>query len=176
MKNYLVISALGEDRVGLVSELARVIMDSNCQIVDSRMTVLGSEFIAVLLVHGNWNTLAKLEVHLTRLEQALGLTITVKRTEGPKPRSDVLPYAVEVIALEQRNVVHNLTQFFASRAINIEEMMSRSYRAPHTATPMFAINLTVGVPAKIHIALLREEFMDFCDELNLDAVMEPVKG
>lgn len=176
MKNYLVISALGEDRVGLVSELARVVMDSNCQIVDSRIAVLGSEFVAMLLIYGNWNTLAKLEVQLTRLEQTLGLTITVKRTEGQKPRNEVLPYAIEVIALEQRNIVHSLTHFFASRAISIEEMFTRSYRAPHTGTAMFAVNLTVGIPAKIHIAMLREEFMDFCDELNLDAVMEPVKG
>jgi glycine cleavage system regulatory protein len=24
--------------------------------------------------------------------------------------------------------------------------------------------------------VLRDEFMDFCDQLNLDAIMEPVKG
>jgi len=28
----------------------------------------------------------------------------------------------------------------------------------------------------MHIAMLREEFLDFCDELNLDAVLEPIKG
>jgi glycine cleavage system transcriptional repressor len=27
----------------------------------------------------------------------------------------------------------------------------------------------------VHIAALREEFMDFCDQLNVDAIMEPVK-
>jgi glycine cleavage system transcriptional repressor len=41
---------------------------------------------------------------------------------------------------------------------------------------MCAVNITIGVPANIHIAMLREEFMDFCDDLNLDAMMEPVKG
>ena len=28
----------------------------------------------------------------------------------------------------------------------------------------------------LHIAALREEFMDFCDHLNLDAVIEPIRG
>ncbi len=28
----------------------------------------------------------------------------------------------------------------------------------------------------LHIGVLREEFMDFCDSLNLDAILEPVKS
>jgi hypothetical protein len=31
----------------------------------------------------------------------------------------------------------------------------------------------VQVPTRLHIAQLREEFMDFCDSLNLDAILEP---
>ena len=42
MKNYLVVSALGEDRPGLVNELSRVILECDCGIVDSRMTVLAA--------------------------------------------------------------------------------------------------------------------------------------
>jgi len=38
------------------------------------------------------------------------------------------------------------------------------------------VHMTLDVPADTHIAGLREEFLDFCDRLNLDAVIEPVKG
>jgi glycine cleavage system transcriptional repressor len=41
---------------------------------------------------------------------------------------------------------------------------------------MFSVHLTVDIPATLQIAALREEFMDFCDQLNLDAVIEPIKG
>lgn len=176
MKNYLVISAMGEDRPGLVNELSRVILDCGCHIADTRMTVLGCEFAIIMMVHGNWNTLAKLEVQLKKLEHPLGTTITTKRTEGRKRQSDTLPYAVEVISIDQLDVIHNLARFFSDHSINIEDMLTRSYQAPHTGTPMLCINLAIGIPANTHIATLREEFMDFCDELNLDAVMEPVKG
>ena len=147
-----------------------------CGIVDSRTTVRGAECAILLLVQGNWNTLTKLEMQLKRLEQALNLTIVAKRTESRTPTGDVLPYAVEVVAVNQPGVVHNLAGFFASRSINIEDMVTRSYSAPHTGTPMFSVNLAIGIPASTHIALLREEFLDFCDDLNLDAVMEPIKG
>lgn len=176
MKNYLVLSALGEDRSGLVNELSKVIQECGCHIADTRMTVLGREFAIIMMVHGNWNTLAKLEVQLKRLEHISGLTIVSKRTEGRKHQRDTLPYAVEVISIDQSDVIHNLASFFSTHSINIEDMLTRSYQAAHTGTPMLCINLAVGIPANTHIATLREEFMDFCDELNLDAIMEPVKG
>jgi glycine cleavage system transcriptional repressor len=115
-------------------------------------------------------------MQLKRLEQTLGMTIVTKRTEGRTLAGDVLPYAVEVVAVNQPGIVHHLASFFANRSINIEDMVTRSYSAPHTGTPMFSVNLAVGIPATTHIAMLREEFLDFCDELNLDAVMEPIKG
>ena len=43
MKKYFVISALGKDRPGIVHELSKVILDSGCNVEDSRMTVLGGE-------------------------------------------------------------------------------------------------------------------------------------
>ena len=51
--------------------------------------------------------------------------------------------------------------------------------APDKLLSFFAASdamLAIGIPANTHIALLREEFLDFCDDLNLDAVMEPIKG
>jgi glycine cleavage system transcriptional repressor len=41
---------------------------------------------------------------------------------------------------------------------------------------MFAVQMAVNIPADTHVGRLREEFMEFCDNLNLDAIMEPIKG
>ena len=37
------------------------------------------------------------------------------------------------------------------------------------------VHMTISVPTNVSIAGLRGEFMDFCDHLNFDAIMEPVK-
>jgi glycine cleavage system transcriptional repressor len=176
VKNYLIISVLGEDRPGVVDELSRVILDSGCRISDGRMSILGAELAVTLMVYGNWSTLAKLEVQLKRLEHSLGIMIIAKRTQDRKRDGDLLPYAVEVVALDQPGTLSSLTSFFTARSINLEDLSARGYNAPHTGASMFSVNLIVGVPADTHIALLREEFMDFCDQLNLDAVIEPVRG
>ncbi len=176
MKNYLVVSALGEARPNLVNDLSRTILECDCSIVNSRMMMLGNEFAAMVMVQGNWNTLARLEVQLKRLEQSLGLSFIYRRTEEHQRQENVLPYAVEVIALNQLSIVHELANFFTNRSISIEDLASHNYRAPHTGADMFSVNIVVGIPVDTHIATLREEFMDFCDQLNLDSVMEPIKG
>lgn len=175
-KTYLVISALGADRSGIVNNLSRAITEHGCNIEDSRMTVLGGEFAAMLLVEGKWNTLAKVENILPELEAQLDMTIIAKRTRERESARSMMPYGVEVVSMDHPGIVNSLASFFADREINIEDMVTSSYSAPHTGTPMFSVHMTVGVPSNMHIAGLREEFMDYCDSLNLDAVLEPLKG
>jgi glycine cleavage system transcriptional repressor len=174
--HHLVLAALGEDRTGLIDEFSRAILQSGCTISDSRMAVLGGDFALLLQVAGNWNNIAKLEDQLPGLEQRLGLTVTAHRTRERTGGRDLLPYGVDVVALDQPGIVHNLARFFSRRDINIQEMVTTGYAAAHTGTPMFSVHLTVEIPATLQISALREEFMEFCDQLNLDAVIEPVKG
>ena len=80
MNTLLVISALGDDRPGIVNDLSTVILEYGCSIADSRMSVLGGEFAVILLVSGNWDSIAKLEGALPGLGNRLSLLITFKRT------------------------------------------------------------------------------------------------
>ncbi|MCP4040610.1 MAG: glycine cleavage system protein R [Gammaproteobacteria bacterium] len=173
--NYLVISALGRDHPGIVNVLSEAVMDCGCNISDSRMTVLGNEFAVIMLVSGNWSAIAKIEDLLPRLGGKLGLNINTRRTEQRSPSTNLIPYAVEVVAMDHPGIVHDIAKFFSTRNINIEDLYTGSYAAPHTGTPMFSLHMTVGVPADTPVANLRGEFMDFCDALNLDAMLAPVK-
>jgi len=175
-KQYLVISALGHDRPGIVKNLTRPIRDGSANILDSRMTILGGEFAILMLVEGSWDAIAKLESQLAALESKLGLTIVTRRTDLPPGQANAIPYSVNVVALDHPGIVNDLAEFFSGRNINIQDLYTDSYNAPHTGTPMFTATLIVNIPGNISIARLREEFFDFCDELNLDGILEPSKG
>lgn len=176
MTEYIVISAVGRDRPGVVHELTETVLDCGGNIVESRMSALGQDFAMLLLVSGNWHTLGKMEGKLKRAAEGNDLSVSVRRTEQRTAREDMLPYGVDVVCLDQPGIVHNIAGFFAARDIDIAELNTRSYAAAHTGAPMFSVQVTINVPGRIHIAGLREEFMEFCDRLNLDAILEPVKG
>ncbi len=176
MKQLIAISAIGSDRTGLVYDLTRVVVDCGGNILESRMTALGNEFAVLMLVAGNWHTLAKLEGELAKLGESAGLAITTRRTEPRPPRADMVSYTVDVVCLDQPGVLHALAGFFSSRGIDIGDITTRSYAAAHTGAPMFSVYMVVHVPTRVHVAALREEFLDLCDHLNLDAILEPLKS
>jgi len=175
MSNYLVITAVGEDQPGIVKRLSHTITEHSCNIEDSRMSILGGEFAMILLLSGNWNDIAKLENALPKAGTAMSLKITCKHTEARQPRPDQRTYQVEVLAVDQPGIVHQVSEFFARREINIDSLNSESYNAAHTGTPMFALTLALNIPKKQAIADLRDDFLDFCDSLNLDGVIEAVR-
>jgi len=153
-----------------------VVLNCGGNIEESRMTTLGSEFAMLLLVSGNWHTLSRLEQGLEKLSENDDLSISIKQTQEKPPSTDRMPYAVDVVALDQQGIVFNLANFFASRDIEIADVATRSYPAAHTGAPMFSVQMAINVPSTIHVAQLREEFLDVCDRLNLDAILEPVKS
>ncbi len=176
MSQLIVISAVGSDRTGVVHDLSKVILACGGNIEESRMTTLGSEFAMLLLVSGNWATLNKLEQSLNKLGDGKNLTIAIRQTDEKPASGDRMPYAVDIVSLDQQGIVFNLANFFATRDIEIADVATRSYAAAHTGSPMFAVQMAINVPASVHISQLREDFLEVCDRLNLDAILEPVKA
>jgi glycine cleavage system transcriptional repressor len=175
MLNSIAISMMGANRVGLIENFTKAVRDCGCSVGDSRMTVLGDRFSMLILLTGTWDAIAKIETMLPRLETQLQVKILSQRAEPRKRHNNMMPYAIEVVAVDRQGIVHEITQFFTQREIGVEDMYSGTYAAAHTGTPMFSLHMTISVPTDVSIAGLRGEFMDFCDHLNLDAIMEPVK-
>ena len=176
MQQLIVLTAVGTDRAGVVNDIARVVLDCGGNIEESRMTALGSEFAMIVLVSGNWHALNKLEAAIDKLSDERDLTTNIKKTEKRVGNEDCMPYLVDVVSIDQAGIVFNLANFFAARSIEIAEVATRRYAAAHTGAPMFSLQMTVSLPAKLHISQIRDEFLEICDQLNLDAILEPVKA
>jgi len=171
----IVLTASGEDKIGLVEGLTRRIGESGCNIEESRMAALAGRFALLMRVTGSWDALVKLESRLPAAGEEFGLAIVQQRTRAAKADKPLIPYVVEVSALDQPGIVNSLANFFARLRINIESLDTDAYPAPHTGAPMFAVRMTLGIPADAHIATLRGDFLDYCDDHNLDATFEPVR-
>ena len=175
MLDYLLISAVGPDKTGLVHQLTKTVLNCGGNIDESRMATLGVEFATLMLISGNWHTLAKLESELAVLAKQSSMTINCRRTQSGIAKENFLPYSVDIIALDGEGIVHSVSGFFAEHKIAIAEMATHCHPAAHTGATMFNMQMIVSVPGTIHISRLRDEFAEFCDELNVDAILEPVK-
>ena len=140
------------------------------------MATLGSEFAMLMLVSGNWHTLTKLQDGLDKLSQGEDLTVAIRKTGEKAAKNDRMPYAVDIVSLDQQGIVFNLADFFASRDVEIADVATRRYSAAHTGAPMFAVQMAINVPSALPVSQLRDEFLELCNRLNLDAILEPVKA
>lgn len=136
------------------------------------MIALGSEFAILMLISGNWHAVGKIREKLEALQSRGEVTITV-RDSSQRTAVSAVPYVIDVVSLDQEGIVLGLSNFFAGRNLEIAELNTRQYNAPHTGAPMFSVQMTVNIPAEIQLSTLREEFLEFCDSENLDAIMEP---
>lgn len=175
MDQLLVISALGHDRPGIVNELSRTILDCKGNIVDSRMSVLGGEFAVILLVSGEETSIARLDADLMELGKATDLTINTRKTLNPDLGGGRAPYRIEIVSIDHPGIVYKISNYLTRHKINIQDLSTNRYPAPHTGTAMFAVDMTVAVPGDTNIGRFREEFIDYCDELNLDAAIEAIR-
>lgn len=172
---HLVISVLGSDQLNSLNELIKAIASCGCNIMDSRVHTLGMELTATLLISGNWNEIAKLETLLPTVASKLELAIQMRRTETRIYTEKFLPYNIYISTLDSPGIIYKITQFFTSESIAINELYTDTYLAPYTNAPMVTITMSISIPAKMLIADLREQFMLFCDDHNLDVIMEPQK-
>lgn len=174
-ENYLLISAYTTHPQSPLLSVTRRIAESGCNLIDTRLATVGRDVSVAALAVGSWDAIAKLEAMLTRLEREDGLKLVWYRT-GPKPlQSNLLPYIVEVVAADKPGILFQLADFFDRQGITVENLTSSRYRAMQTGAEMFSAQVTIGIPADMHIASLRDDFLEFCDHLNLDAIMDPMK-
>lgn len=175
----LVFTVLGANHPGLLVDITRAIKEAKCGIIESRLTELDTHFAGHLLVEGNWNHIARLENALDALSNRLELKIQHQRIQEPeepaKEDTQALPYAIDIFATDQINNVSDLTEFLTSRGVDILDISSSRQPAPFTGSPLFLAHMVIRVPSGTRIISLRDEFLDFCDQMNLDAILEPVK-
>jgi glycine cleavage system regulatory protein len=133
-------------------------------------------FAMLLLVSGNWAAIGKLEKALAKLSEDKPLSISVRKTDERVSEIERMPYGIDIVSLDQPGIVFSLANFFAAQDIEISDLATRRYAAAHTGSQMFAVQMTINVPSTTSISQLRDEFLDLCDQLNLDAILEPVKA
>jgi len=177
MRRWFILSAIGRDRPGLVAELAALVLESNANLEDSRMTILGSDFAVILLCSssdaGAGDALA---VGAKRLERDHGLTILLRHLEEGQRSAVPAPgtrlYRVEAAGEDRAGIVASICRVLAERGVNIVELASQTRPGPG-GSPHYQMTLRVEVPDRLDPRALREALEAEADRLVIDVALMP---
>ncbi len=171
-RGYVVLTAVGTDRPGLVNELSALVGEAGANIEDSRMAILGGEFALVMLLSAPAGALDRTRQIGPQVESRLGLRCLLKETSPTHPPAEYLLYRIDVTGVDRPGIVQAIAGLLAGRDINVASLESRLTYAPFSATPMFVLEAELQVPSKTHLSELRNDLAATCEEENLDFRLE----
>jgi glycine cleavage system transcriptional repressor len=176
IENQLSISVLAQPRPQLGLELLRAIRERGCEVEECRISPIGDRMAANLFISGSWAALGRLETALPGIAQKLELHVQFIRSAARVPTPDFRPYAVDVVAPQQPDLLVHLLEFFHGQDVEVSEINTQKYSSTYTGAGMCSVQMVVHVPVNQHPQALREAFMDLCDDLNADGILDPIKS
>jgi len=178
MKRWFALSAIGRDRPGIVADLAELIYECDCNLEDSSMTILGSEFAVLLLLSSTGpDAEARLASGCKRLEWEKRLTVFFRPLEGePVPyaaRAHTRRHALQAVGVDRAGIVAKIARCLADHGVNIAEMSTQSRPEPETGTPIYTVRIQLDVPAQVDRGTLARRLQAIGDELQVEIALEP---
>lgn len=171
--HFLALTVLGPYQNNLLSELTRISKQCDSSIVECKTTNLGHESAMLFHFSGSWGAIAKLEAALPTFAQNYDLAVHIKRTTHQEATPS-LPYQIQVVAENRVGILHELTAFFHRQAIRLESLDCETHVTKNNTQRVSLLGL-IAVPVKTHIASLREAFLSYCEDRNLDATLDPYR-
>jgi phosphoserine phosphatase len=170
-KDLYVISVIGEDRVGIVSEVTGFLFKKGFNIVDIEQSVIHSQFTMVLLIQPLRPRfrLNQLRAGLNALSQKLEMKITVTplpEFKGLRLAETKRLYVLTILGTDRPGVVANLSSMFARHHCNIEriKMIARG--------ELLAMEMSVDL-RNARFPELRKDISDVARRIGMDIVVQP---
>ena len=163
MSQYLVLTAMGADRNGSVSELTNLATECECNILDSRMAIFGKEFTFIMLLQGDARSINLIEARLPAMAVELELITMMKRTSGYLTLDKTQMYSAEYTGIDQPGILKAVTAFFANRQIDISSL--KSDIDPVTSNMSAIIEFTVNQDTSIDT--IETDFLQLCQQFDI---------
>ena len=169
----IVFTLSGPDRVGIVDDITRTLLELGGNIETSRMAKLGGEFAILMLVTLPEGRDQQLQIATRELSDRGYKVTTVPTQTTGRPVADGRPYLLEVQGADHEGIVHKIARTLAGKGISIETMDTGNTPAPNSGIPLFTMKARIVVPARLDEKQWQEELETTAHEQHVDVVVRP---
>lgn len=171
MTTPLVLTFVGDDRPGLISEISQVVAAHGGTWLESRSARLAGKFAGILLVQLPDESVIPLESALAKLAPS-GLRVSIERGAAGEAEKAARLVALEIIGHERPGIVRDVTQALTGLGVNIEEFASGLRGEPFTGVQMFHGSARLSVPEGLKLERLRKALEKLAAEIMVDLTVD----
>lgn len=165
MAQQLIVTILGSAQAGTLSEIASTVSAANCNILDSRQAVYGTEFSLTMIVEGSASAISRLECQIPTVCQKRDLLSLMKRTSQHEKQNLEHLFDVEFSGTDNAGLVKSVTGFFAERNGAINAFRQRTFS--NTDTTTMRCKFVVNMPETEDFQTMEQELMALFETLNV---------
>ncbi|GAB0112215.1 glycine cleavage system protein R [Pseudoalteromonas distincta] len=171
--HQIVLTAIGEDRPGIVSELTQLVSDCHCNIIDSRIAILGCEFTFIMLLSGDMSAISRIEHILPTKAMELGLLTMMKRTASHTQSEFCAGYTLEYTGIDTPGTLSKVTRYFADNNISICSLKSDTFDEQDQTKMRCEIEF--NIPVDVDIDQFKVSFENLSHTLNVDYIYKRIR-
>lgn len=168
----LVLTAVGDDREGLVSGLSRAVEDHGGNWLDSQLARLAGKFAGIVLVDVPEAGVAAFTEAASNLLDELGwkVDVTPAGTGGSEGRE----VQVQLVGQDRPGMVRQVSSALAAQRVSIRHFRSWTQNAPQGGGVLFEAEAVVTLPTGVEVETVRAALEPIADELMVDlTLVEP---
>lgn len=160
----LVLTVIGDDRPGLVGELAAAISAHQGNWLESSMSHLAGKFAGIVKVAV---PAAGAEALKQALERLAGLRVA-SESSAEADRGKGRRLKLSLVGHDRIGIVREVSQVLARHAVNVEELATRTSSAPMSAEILFHADAELLAGIDLDARALAAELERISDDLMVD--------
>lgn len=166
MKTAMVLTAIGDDRPGLVEMLAKVVADHGGNWEASRMARLGGKFAGIVEITFDGAAPADLDADLAALAER-GLSVAAEAApESPERATASLE--LELVGNDRPGILSQISRVLAAHEVNVEELGTVCEEAPMAGGALFRLRALLVAPPSLDRGRLEGELEALSHDLMVE--------
>ena len=166
MNSYLVLTIIGDDKPGLVEQLAKVVADNSGNWLQSHMSQLAGKFAGILQVSVPDANAEQLIADLNKLSGSLKLVI--ERVKPDAPTAPLRTLVMNLVGNDRPGIIKEVSRVLARAGVNVEDLETECAPAPMSSDILFRANAVLKVATDTDLDNLRKELERIADDLIVE--------
>ena len=169
MTQHLVLTVIGDDRPGLVGELAAAISSHGGNWLQSSMAQLAGKFAGIVEVAVPE---AQAEALQTALAKITGLKVTVEPAASQKSALTGRRLKLALVGHDRVGIVREVSMVLANHAVNVESLETHTSSAPMSAAVLFHATAELTAAPGLDAGALTRELERISHDLMVDITLD----
>jgi glycine cleavage system transcriptional repressor len=170
---HFAVSAVGRDRPGIVAAVTKVLVEHDCNLEDTSMSILRGHFAMMLVVAGPPALQAAgLESALSDTTTGFDLVVAVRAIDDEVPDSlEGDAWTVAVYGADRPGIVHVVTDMLAEIGVNVTDLTTRVIG--DVDRPVYAMVLEVTLPDDVDPQDVADRLEEAATALGVECSLHP---